>query len=121
MKNLILSLMVTAGLTFAGDPQKLQEMAKNATTPAAHAEVARGYLEWAKSLDEKAARHELNAERLAKDTAYNPMKHKWPAMAAAPAERERRLAMQARRAANEARQLAMKHEAMAGNKQTSAE
>jgi hypothetical protein len=121
MKNLILSLMLAAGLAFAAGAQKLQTMANNANTPAAHSEVARGYLEWAKSLDEKAAKHESNAERLARDAAYNPMKHKWPAMAAAPAERERRLAMQARRAANEARQLAMKHEALAANKPTSAE
>jgi hypothetical protein len=49
------------------------------------------------------------------------MKHKWPAMAAAPVERERRLAMQARRAANEARELAQKHEALAGDKLTVAE
>ena len=113
--------MLAAGLTFAADPQKLQTMARNATTPAAHAEVARGYADWAVSLDAKAVTHEANAERMAKDTRYNPMKHKWPAMAAAPVERERRLAMQARRAANEARELAQKHEALAGDKLTVAE
>jgi hypothetical protein len=96
-------------------------MAKNATTPAAHSEVARGYRDWANTLEAKAVKHESNAERLAGDTRYNPMRHKWPAMAAAPAERERRLAMQARRAANEARALALKHEGLGEPKRTAAE
>lgn len=52
---------LAAGLTFAADPPKLQTIAKNADTPAAHSEVARGYLEWAKSLDEKAAKREAIA------------------------------------------------------------
>lgn len=121
MKNLILSLILTAGLTYASDPQKLQTMAKNAATPAAHAEVAIGYHEWAKALDAKAAEHEAKAERLARQANLNPMRHKWPAMAAAPIEKENRLAMQARRAANEARILALKHEALAEGKAISAE
>ena len=121
MKNLILSMILAAGVTFAADSQKLQAMAKSASTPEAHSEVALGYRDWAATLDAKAAKHEDNAERLANSPVYNPMRYKWPAMAAAPAERERRLAMQARRAANEARTLAQKHEALAPPAQTAVE
>jgi len=121
MKNLMLSLILGAGMMFAADPQKLQTLAKNAITPAEHAEVAIGYTEWAKALEAKAVKHEATAERLTREAHLNPMRHKWPAMAAAPIERENRLAMQARRAANEARQFAMKHEALAEGKPVVAE
>lgn len=113
MKNLILTFILAAGVTLAFDAERLQKQARAASTPSAHAEVARGYQQWADTLDAKAAKHEANVQRMAGDNGYNPIRHKWPAMAAAPAERERRLALQARRAANEARALALKHESLA--------
>jgi hypothetical protein len=112
MKN-ILILAMTATLTFAADPERLQALAKSATTTAAHSEVARGYVEFADTLEAKAAKHEKEAARLAKAAEGNPLRHKWPAMATAPAERERRLAMQARRASSEARATALKHKSLA--------
>lgn len=112
MKN-ILILALTATLTFAADPARLQALAKSASTTTAHTEVARGYVEFADSLESKAAKHEKEAERLAKAAENNPLRHKWPAMATAGAERERRLAMQARRAASEARATALKHQSLA--------
>lgn len=118
MRTLMLSLIATAGLALAAEPdaKRLAAMARAAATPAANADVARGYREWAAVLDEKAKNHEAEAEALAKAPGYNAMRYKWPALAAAPAERERRLAMQARRAANEARLTAEKHEARAEGK-----
>lgn len=116
MKHLILSLILVAsapGLAGAAEAKKngkqLRAMAKQASTPAAHREVARDYRTWADQLDHKARKHEAEAERLAKDTSYNPMRQKWPAIAAGPLERHRHLAAQARRAANEARLLAEEH------------
>lgn len=122
MKTLIL-ILTAASLSIAAeaDSKQLQAKARAANSPTAHSEVSRDYLDRAAALDAKASRHEAEAERMAKDTNYNPMNHKWPALAAAPAERERRLAMQARRAANEARELAQKHEKLATVKGLAAE
>jgi hypothetical protein len=74
------------------------------------------YLDRAEQLEAKAAKHEANADELAKNKNYNPMRYKWPAMVQAPIDRERHQAMQARRAAREARELAAKLPAEAGNK-----
>ncbi len=99
----ILTLILTATLTFAAGPVNHREMVKT-------------YGGRAVELEAKADRHEKEAERLDKASLNNPLRHKWPAMAAAPAERERRLAMQARRAASEARQLAAKHHSLSEQK-----
>lgn len=112
MKN-ILILILAAGITFAADSNRLQAMAKAANTPEAHTEVAAGYNSWAATLEAKADSHEREATRLAKAALKSHLLHKWPAMATAPAERERRLAMQARRAAAEARSIALKHKSLA--------
>jgi hypothetical protein len=56
-----------------------------------------------RDLEAKAIHHEREADRLALAAQKSPMQSKWPAIANAPAERERRLAMQARRAWSEAR------------------
>jgi hypothetical protein len=113
MKNILILALMTATMTFAADAERLQAMAKAANTTTAHSEVARGYVEFADTLEAKAAKHEKEAERLAKAAESNPLRQKWPAMASAPAERERRLAMQARRAASEARTTALKHKSLA--------
>lgn len=76
------------------------------------------YLGRAEQLEAKAAKHEANANELAQNKNYNPMRHKWPAMVQAPIERERHLAMQARRAAREARELAAKLPADAATRST---
>jgi len=69
------------------------------------------YRDRAEQLEAKAIRHEANAEELTNRKGYNPMRHKWPAMVQAPIDKERHLAMQARRAAREAREMAAKLEA----------
>ncbi|MEZ5398539.1 MAG: hypothetical protein R2729_02655 [Bryobacteraceae bacterium] len=91
--------------------EKLEAMAKTASTSEEHAAVAGHYRKWADALDSKASLHEEAAAKHAKQLPA--MAHKWPAMAYNhPAQKEKRLAVQARRAANEARQVAMKHVAL---------
>ena len=114
MKNLILSLMLAVGISFATEAGELQAMAKVASTPAEHSKVAVAYQDWASLWDAKADKYERHAEALANN--YDPMRQKWPALANAPVERSRQLAMQARRAANEARALALKHQEIAATK-----
>lgn len=103
-------------MAFGADEPKLQTLAKSANTPAEHAVVAKAYSEWAAELDAKAKKHEAEAEKLANSPNYNPMRHKWPAMVQGPIDREKRLAMAARRAANEARETAAKHSSLSGGK-----
>lgn len=97
----------------AGDPGKLAEMAKSAKTADDHRELARIYREQAAEFESKAKKHEGKADELAGRAGYNPLKHKWPAMVQGPIDRERNLAMQARRAAKESILLAERHEEMA--------
>jgi hypothetical protein len=113
MKNILILALMTASMTFAANPERLQAMAKAANTTAAHTEVARGYVEFADTLEAKAAKHDREAARLAKAAESNPLRQKWPAMASAAAERESRLATEARRASSEARATAMEHKALA--------
>lgn len=89
--------------------KKLAAMAISAKTEAEHSAVARQYDSRADAFEAKAKRHDAEADKLANQKVYNPMMHKWPALAQAPAEKQRRLAMEARRAAQEARDLAGKH------------
>jgi hypothetical protein len=86
----------------------LEKMSKNAQTPEDHAKVAKQYRLRAESLQEKAEKHEADARKL-RSTNANPMASKWPAMVNNGADRERRLAMQARRAAQECFELANHH------------
>lgn len=93
-------------------PQHAEFVAKKsnaAQTAKEHLEAATLHEERAAAFTAKALRHEARAEELDKRKAYNPMRQKWPAMVEGPIERERHLAMQARRAATESRQLAAKH------------
>ncbi|MCW5966359.1 MAG: hypothetical protein KIT83_20145 [Bryobacterales bacterium] len=90
------------------DTSALERMAESAQCAAEHAEVARGYRLRAEQLEAKAVKHEKNATEL-EARPKGPMHHKWPAMAQKPWAKERDMAMQARRAANESQLLADKH------------
>lgn len=78
------------------------------------ARIAKQYREQAVRQKEKAEYHEARAEKLM-PRGYAPMAHKWPGLANAAANRERSLAIQARRAAAEASRLALEHEKRAQN------
>ena len=97
----------------ARNAHDIAEMAKSATTPADHARVARGYLEHARSLDAKADKLERDVEA-AKSGPKSAMEAKWPAMVTGSRDRKERLAMQTRRAAQEAQRLAEHHSKLAG-------
>lgn len=85
----------------------LETLAKQASTPKEHAQVARQYRLRAEALEAKAVQHEENARKMR--TSSNPMAHKWPAMVQNNWQRESQLAVQARRAAQESHAIAAKH------------
>jgi hypothetical protein len=87
------------------EAKEIGQMAKNAATPADHAKVAQSYAAHANNLDAKAARIEREIEA-SKPAPKSAMETKWPAMVVNARERKERLAMQARRAAEESRRLA---------------
>lgn len=90
------------------DSTRLEAMAEAAECAAEHGEVAKHYRLRSEQLEAKAVRHEEKAAAL-EARPKGPMHHKWPAMAQKPWTKERDLAVQARRAANEAQMLANKH------------
>lgn len=77
----------------------IERMSETAVTASDHARVAKQYRLRAVSLEVKAETHEAEARKLR--AVHNPMATKWPAMGRAAEDRENRLAMQARRAAQE--------------------
>ncbi|MCC6538458.1 MAG: hypothetical protein IT162_12960 [Bryobacterales bacterium] len=87
----------------------VEKKSNAAQTAKEHLEAATLHDERAAAFTAKAVRHEERAAELDQRKTYNPMRQKWPAMVEGPIERERHLAMQARRAAVESRQLAAKH------------
>ncbi len=89
--------------------KNLQQMAQAATTSAQHGEVAQQYTLRAEQFEAKAKKHEAAAAELAARKNNYAMTHKWPAMIQGPIDREKRLAMEARRAAEESQALAAKH------------
>jgi hypothetical protein len=97
--------------------EDLQALAKSAVTPRQHEEVAKRYRDRAVEFTAKAEAHEKKAASLMRQPAP-PISHKWPAMQPKPWEKERQLAMQARRAAEEASQLAARHYQLAGQAET---
>ncbi|MEZ5356597.1 MAG: hypothetical protein R2762_28510 [Bryobacteraceae bacterium] len=115
------SLVAIGALAVAGpiedgtkmDPKTVDRNAAAARTANEHLDVARQYEALAQSFDAKALRHDEKAEKLAMRRGYNPMAAKWPAIANGPADRERNLAIQARRTAAEARELAARHRGLA--------
>jgi hypothetical protein len=90
------------------DEAKLEAMARDAKTPAEHAKVAKQYRLRAEAFETNAKKHEEEARKL-QAQPRSPLELKWPAMARKPWERETQLAMQARRAAQEAYAVADKH------------
>lgn len=74
------------------------------------------YKDRAAKLEEKARKHDLEADKMEKSSRSNPMLYKWPAMVKGPIERERRLAVEARRAASEALEMAARTEESKRNK-----
>ena len=105
-------LLVSGPPAAAAEPligaTELQDLARNASTSAEHATVAKHYRMRAESFEAKAKAHDETAKEL-KSTPLPPMAHKWPSMVNRPWEREERLAMQARRAAQESLALAGRH------------
>lgn len=81
--------------------------AKLASSSAEHTDVANLYGQRADDMIKKAIRHEEMAKSM--QAIQPPINHKWPSMAQKPWEKELRLALQARRAAEESRALAAKH------------
>lgn len=95
------------------DDKQLALMAKDARTAAEHERVADLHKKRAETFEAKAVEHEKAASRLSNQQGYNPMAHKWPAVARGPADLERSKAMQARRAAREALVLEARHRELA--------
>ena len=97
------------------DDQQLTLQAKNARTASEHRAVAGLYQQRAAMFEAKARQHEKQADTMASREGYNPMRHKWPAMAQGSIDRERAKAMQARRAARESLELMARHYKLAGS------
>lgn len=97
----------SAGAEKVLEARVLEKMAKEAVSPSQHATVAKQYRLRAESLEQKAAEHDATANKLR--TVHNPLAHKWPAIGNQAVEREKKLAMQARRAAQECSALADRH------------
>jgi hypothetical protein len=111
----LLTLAAPSG--FAADKtRELNDIAKaadTAKTPEDHARVAQQYNQRAHTLDMKAQK--LEKELRTQDAGPTAaMAHKWPALMNNSRDRQERLAMQWRRAAEEARELARHHNRLAG-------
>jgi hypothetical protein len=90
----------------------LQALSLAASSVEEHQDVAKRARTQAAELNAKADRHEKRVAELMAQPAP-PIAHKWPAMQPKPWEKERKLAVQARRGAVEAAQLAARHEELA--------
>lgn len=120
-KTLAATMMFGALLAFAPaapaaeknlEPKKLAQLAKDAQTSSEHSDVAKHYRDHAVSLEQRAAKLEKEAEiQDAGPTAA--MAQKWPAMIHNMRERKAQMAVQARRAAQEAYAIAERHENLA--------
>jgi hypothetical protein len=114
MTNMIRTMILVGVSTLVLGAQtvnekNLQQMAKAATTAVQHGEVAKQYTLRAEQFEAKAKKHEANAAELAARKNNYAMTHKWPAMIQGPIDREKGLAVEARRAAEESLTLAAKH------------
>lgn len=87
---------------------KLERMAEVAKTPKDHVAVAKHYRSQAEQFEQKALKHEAQARKM-QNNPNNPMAYKWPAMAGQPWVKERQLAMEARRAAQESLEASERH------------
>lgn len=91
---------------------KLEQMAKAAKSASDHAAVAKQYRLRAEAFEAKAEKHESEAHSM-RNSASIGIAAKWPAMAQKSVQKERQKAMQARRAASEAYELADRHSRLA--------
>jgi hypothetical protein len=110
MAALGVALLLGAGIAAAEpviEAEKLETMAKAAKTSTEHATVAKHYRLRAEAFEAKARQHETEARKLSGPRIG--IDAKWPAMARKTAQREKQLAMEARRAAQENYALADKH------------
>lgn len=98
----------------------LRERSKSAKTLQDHTLLAEQFLLRADHYTVKAEKHEAEAKAIAARKVHNPMTSKWPALAEAPANYAKNQALQARRAAEEARKLAAFHQDEARKLQTAA-
>lgn len=98
----------------------LREKSKAAKTVEDHTFLAEQFLLRADHYTAKAEKHEAEVKEIASRKVHNPMTSKWPAMAEAPATYAKNQALQARRAAEEARKLAAFHQDEARKLQTAA-
>jgi hypothetical protein len=117
------TLSLTALLTLAPgaiagarlpEAKEIGQMAADARTPADHKQVAKSYVAYAKYMEERADKLDREVQA-AKSGPKSAMETKWPAMVVNARERKVRLAMQARRAAEESRRLAAHHSKLAGH------
>lgn len=86
---------------------QLVELARTATTPQLHAQVAKQYRLRAETLEAAAAKLEASAARAV--AARPPITHKFPSAFGTSSEGERQRAVQTRQAAQQARTLAQWH------------
>ena len=104
----VLAVAPIPGATPMVERGKLEKMAENANTAKEHVAVAKQYRLQAEEFERKASKHEAEARKL-QTSPSNPIAHKWPAMAGRPWEKERQLAMEARRAAAECLEASDRH------------
>jgi hypothetical protein len=118
-----LSFVLFSAPSFAAEPAldatRIERMSKEASTPEQHAAVAKQYRLRAEMFEAKAQQHEAESKKLQRNPS--PMAAKWPAMSRNSAERENRLAMEARRAAQECYGRADHHIRLAVEKQHESE
>lgn len=109
---LALTLFVSGSIVSAQDStSQLVALAREARTANEHADVAKRFRMHADALDLEAARHEVQAEKLAKNAPS--VVHKWPAMAPKELTQAKQQAAEARRAARESREQAARHQSLA--------
>jgi len=102
-------IAMTLGAEPMMDRTELESVAKAAKTSVDHAKVAKQYRLRAEEWNTKAERHEAEVKRL-QARPRNAMDHKWPAMANnSPLNKERQLAVEARRASVELTERADYH------------
>lgn len=109
---LALALLVPGSMVSAQDSAaRLAALASEARTASEHADVAKRFRMHADALDLEAAKHEVQAEKLAKTAPA--VVHKWPSMAPKELTEAKQQAAEARRAARESREQAARHQSLA--------
>ena len=112
--GMTLGLMVPAGTAAERvlEAKDIAAIAQTANNPADHARVAKQYLSRAEALEARADK--MEGELRASRTNRSAMDQKWPALMNGMREKKEQNVMQARRAANESRELAQHHSRLAG-------